>query len=234
MDQAQWQKWFEEIWADREERLYRRFFGDTGPGIYPIPVETFNSIGTPDPDPRFLFHGVFECPPTAERGHWIYVTSGMSNAWGESPETVKPEEFSGLGFEFVIHTQQQARWPIFALHWLMAVQLMTAAGKLKGELLQRNDRIPLGGALARKDGLITNLLVISPEERGFSTAALPDDPTYPGEFSLASGRVEFLLTMGITAKEAEFAHRQGAEGLIALLRHQQVFPFTDPARQSVV
>ena len=58
MSEQHWQTWFEQIWALREETLYRDFFGDTGPGIYPIPASTFAAIGEPSPDPRFLTHGV--------------------------------------------------------------------------------------------------------------------------------------------------------------------------------
>ncbi len=78
-----WRQWFERIWADREERIYRALFGDTGPGIYTIPTTVFASMGVADPDPRFLTHGVFECPPNDRRAHfWLYVTSGMSNSVG--------------------------------------------------------------------------------------------------------------------------------------------------------
>ena len=124
----QWQKWFEGIWADREDRLYKAFFGETGPGIYTISRTMFESMGRPDPDPRFLTHGVFECPPTEARPQWVYVTSGMSNPWGDSPETVNPAAPSGLGYEFTLHTPMQAQWAIRVLQWLMAVQLLVAAG----------------------------------------------------------------------------------------------------------
>ncbi len=228
------EKWFEQIWADREERLYREFFGDTGPGIFTIPEATFVSLGCGEIDPRFLTHGVLECPPGEKHADWIYVTSGMSNAWGESPASANPAGPSGLGYEFTVHARERARWPIQLLQWLMAVQLLTAAGMVKGELLQRHDRIPLGGSLGKKDGLLTHLLAASPADRGLSEEVLAGDPVYPPEFALASGRVEFLLIIGVTKREAEFAQSQSAEGLITLLRHRGVFPITDPARQGAV
>src|SRR4051812_47299798 len=100
MSQESWQTWFEAIWAHREEHLYPALFGPTGPGIYPIPAATFHGLGCAEPDPRFLTHGVFECPPTPARPHWLYVTSGMSNPWGDDPATLRPDAPSGLGCEF--------------------------------------------------------------------------------------------------------------------------------------
>jgi len=235
MSEQHWQLWFEKIWALREETLYRSFFGDTGPGIYTLPASTFASLGEPNPDPRFLTHGVFECPPNPTRDHWLYVTSGMSNPWGDTPETANPEGYSGLGYEFTVHARERGRWPILLLHWLMAVQLLVAAGKLQGELLQRNDRIPLGGPLAKKDGLLTHALVTAPDEVGLSdNQPFENQPTYPPVFALPSGHVDLLLLIGITENEKNFAQSQSVEGLITLLRHHHVFPFTDPTRISMV
>jgi len=226
MDEADWQKWFEGIWAQREERVYPAFFGDLGPGIYTIPMSTFASLGRADPDPRYLTHGVFESPPTQERAEWVYVSSGMSNPWGDSPETIQAGAYSGLGFEFTMHTRERAKWAVQMLHWIMAVQLLVAAGELSGSLLERNDRIPLGGPLGKRDGVLTHLLVGAPprvEEGG-----------YPGEFELPSGKVEMMVLVGITEKESEFAKTQGAEGLVKLLMHHGVWAVTDVGRVGVV
>lgn len=233
MTDEAWQKWFEGIWAEREERWYPQFFGDLGPGIFPIPPSVFASIGRADPDPRFLTHGVFECPPTGRRGHWVYVTSGMSNPWGESPETVDRSGWSGLGYEFTLHTPGQSPWAIRILHWLMAVQLEVATGHIEGELLQRHDRIPLGGTIGKKDGALTHLLVTGPDAVG-SGPLSPHEAGYPPAFGLASGRVELLLMMGMSGREADFARTQGPEALLTLLHHREVFPLTDAGRVSVV
>jgi hypothetical protein len=227
MRENELEKWFEGIWATREERIYPAFFGDLGPGIYGIPESTFQSIGGGEPDPRYLTHGVFESPPHDQRADWIYVSSGMSNPWGDTPETVDPANFSGLGFEFTMHTSERARWPIQVMHWVMAVQLLVANGEVKGALLERADRIPLGGALWKKDGLLTHILVTEPPE-----PAMPGG--YPREFLLPSGKVDLMLLIGITAREAEFAATQGDAALVNLLRHHGIFPRTDPGRISVV
>jgi hypothetical protein len=228
------QKWFESIWVEREDRLYRDFFGNTGPGIYNLQESSFRTLGCSTPDPRFLTHGVLECPPSAMHADWIYVSSGMSNPWGESPQTVKPDAPSGLGYEFVMHTRAQGKWPIQLLHWLMAVQLLVAAGQVEGEHLQHHDRVPLGGPLAKKEGLLTHLLIASPADRGQNPESIPTDPAYPSTFALPSGQVEFLLVLGITAKESDFARTQSADGLITLLRHHNIFPLTIPDRPSTL
>lgn len=225
--------WFEGIWAEREERIYPAFFGDLGAGIYTIPASVFASMGREDPDPRFLTHGVFECPPTAKRPHWLYVTSGMSNPWGENPATVDPQAYSGLGYEFTLHTPAQAAWAIRILHWLMAVQLLVACGDIEGELLQRNDRIPLGSSIGKQEGVLTHLLVTGPDAVVQGPAS-PHMAGYPGEFALASGRVELLLMMGVSAAEADFARSQGTEALLTVLHHWEYFPLTDAGRASAV
>lgn len=233
MSEQNLQKWFEEIWAHREERVYPDFFGDTGQKIHTLPAATCASMGWADPDPRFLTHGVFECPPNQARPHWLYVTSGMSNPWGDDPATANPAAPSGLGYEFTLHAPDRALWPIRALHWVMAMQLMVAAGAAEGELLQCNDRFALGGAIGKKEGELTHVLVASPESPGVSGAS-GENGLYPGGFALASGTVELLLLIGITARENDFVASQGVEGLITLLRHRGVFPLTDPGRVSVV
>jgi hypothetical protein len=149
----------------------------------------------------------------------------MSNPWGVSPESVHPGGFSGLGFEFTLHTRAQSRRAIQVLHWVMAVQLLVAAGAVKGELLERRDRIALGGPLWKKEGLITHLLVAEPPA---------GKGGYPPSFELASGRVDLMLLVGITQREADFARTQGYEPLLTLLEHREVFPLTDAERISMV
>ena len=219
---ADWQKWFEAIWADREDRIYRDFFGDLGPGIFTLTPETFKQVGRKDPDPRWLHHGVFECPPNDRRPHWVYVSSGMSNPWGESPETAKPEGYSGLGFEFTLHTDKPGRWALELLQWLMAIQLLVAAGELEGGLVEYEDRVRFRPA--KNAGEISKLLMARPSA----------EVHYPAEFQLASGKVDLMLAVGISEREAEFARTQNPEALVNLLRHHEVWPLTSLSRVSAV
>lgn len=221
-----WQKWFEDIWADREDRIYPAFFGNTGPGIYTIPANMFAGMGEDNPDPRFLTHGVFECPPAeagAAEGHadWIYISSGMSNPWGDKPGDARERRPSGLGFELTLHTRERARWAISLMQWVMAAQLLIASGAAKGDLIEYDDLIPLGRPLGSADGLITHLLIARPEQ-------------YAESFTLASGHVDWMQLVGITQREADFVRSQGVDALTSLLKHRDVLPITDPKRQSMI
>jgi hypothetical protein len=218
------EKWFEDIWADREEKLYPAFFGPFEQGMFPLQAATFTAIGKKDPDPRFLFHGVMVSPPNPDRSTFLYVTTGMSNAWGATPETANPEEYSGLGFEFVMETPERSPWAVALLHWLMAVQLCVATGDLEGSLIEANDRIPVGGPIDGRKSQLNTLLISEP--------LLPC--RYPGRFALASGKADILVCVGITQREREFANDQGSPGLADLLQHRGHFPLTDPNRPSAV
>lgn len=225
-DEAAWQKWFEAIWADREDRVYRDYFGELGPGIYTLRPEHFAQLGAKNVDPRWLHHGVFECPPQGgggKRDHWLYVSSGMSNPWGDSPETAKPEGLSGLGFELTLHTREPGRWALELVQWLMAVQLLVAGGELQGGILEYDDRVQF--RRGKDSGDVSRLLVARP------TVELMG---YPESFQLASGRVDVMTLVGISEREAEFAKSQNPEGLVTVLRHHEVWPLTSLKRVSVV
>src|SRR6185437_7630478 len=135
MNEDEWQKWFEAVWTQREEVVYRRLFGDIGTAIHTIPAALFERMGFKEIDPRWLVHGVFECKPREGRASWVYVTSALSNPWGQTPEGVDKEGPSGLGFELMLQTAEQAPWAISTLQWLMAVQILVASELVKGELL---------------------------------------------------------------------------------------------------
>jgi hypothetical protein len=122
-----WQEWFEQVWADREENVFPRLFGPDLRGVFtlspPIFLETFKQ---PSYDPRWLYYGVFEFRPTATRSSWLYVTSGMSNAWeDDEPRSDGP---SGFGCEYVFETTEQGDWAILRLQHLMAFQIHTGSG----------------------------------------------------------------------------------------------------------
>jgi hypothetical protein len=225
MDPAAWQAWFEELWAFREEHVYPAFFGAPPVRAQALTVEAFASLGMETPDPRFLTHMVLEFGPTPQRPHTLYATSGMSNPWGEDPETLDPKDFSGLGFEFTLHAREPALWPVRLLNWLMAVQLLVATGQLQGQLLEPLDLIPLGGPLGGS-GEVDHLVVVPPPA--------PEDGGYPARFALPSGQVDMLMLLGITQREADFLRSQGAEAMLALLRHREVLPLTDVGRPSAL
>lgn len=179
-------------WEEREEKSYKQIFGDTGPGIYPLSIEIFNRMNADTVDPRWLTHGVFKCPPAESRKTWTYVTSGMSNPW----ESEVPEEYSGLGVEFLMETDEEADWAIEVLLMLMAYNLLLAAGNM-GDFppLDYGHRVPLALSESIKTMMLTKPI------------------NYPDGFSIKSGRVDLIQVVGITPEELEAAKAASSEEL---------------------
>ena len=148
----------------------------------------------------------------------------MSNPWGDRPDTVQPERFSGLGFEFTLHTQSRGRWAIELVQWLMAIQLLVAAGELEGGLVEYHDRIKFRNSPTNNAADMTRVLITPPEEPA----------NYPRQFQLASGKVDLMLMLTISEREADFAKTQNAEALINLLRHHETYPLSDLAHISTI
>ncbi len=203
----------EEAWEEREDVVYPKVFGDTGPGLYPLTNEVFEQLDATSVDPRWLTHGVFQSPPNDARNTWAYVTSGMSNPW----ESEEPQDYSGFGVEFVIETEQEATWAINVLHTLMAYNLLLASGQM-GEpaLLDYGDRIPF----ALSDD-ITAMLIAPPFQ-------------LPESVDIQSGRVDFLQIVGITASELTFAKETSSEVLTDKLIEETGGLVTSKMRSSVI
>lgn len=221
MTDAAYSEWFEKLWADREDRVYRSLFGDLGPGIYSASPKIYERYGK-EPHPGWLTHGVFGCPPHDERDSWIYVTSGISNPWNLQQPGKDPSGFSGLGFEMVIETHQKSDWAVPLLHNLMAYELLVAVGTYPdAELFEYGNRVPLENSITPEfDSLIRWLLVEQPKH-------------YASSFELASGRVDFFHFVGATDAEVELARADGQDKLVELLKQRGVHPFTDADRESV-
>ena len=170
----------EKCWEEREEQKYKEIFGEISNGIYPLSSEIFERMNAKGIDPRWLSHGVFSSPPNDKRKTWAYVTSGMSNPW----ESDDPEEFSGLGMEFVMETESEEVWAIETLQTLMAYNLMIAAGFMgEAPLLDYGHRVPLALSDSIKTMMFTEPL------------------NFPEEFTLESGLVDLIQVVGITADE---------------------------------
>lgn len=216
------ENWLERIWEHREAVLYRGLFGVGGEKIFVLSAEMFlETFQQESYDPRWLFNGVLEYAPTATRASWLYVTSGMSNAWED--DLPDPEGISGIGCEFVFETTAQSQWAITRLQELMAYQILLSCGQYEGrELIGYFDRIPLRRSIdPAGNSEIQNLMVCPPE-------------TYPQTIQLDSGAFDFFALVGITNAEAQFAREQGSEQLLHQLKAKNAFPITDPARTSVV
>jgi hypothetical protein len=209
----------EKAWEQREESIYKALFGDLGDGIYPLPGELFTErFEQPSYDPRWLSHGVFQSPPNKERETWLYVSSGMSNPW----QSDEAEEFSGLGSEFVLETNEASEWALEVLHNLLGYNILLAHGKLgDGPLLHYGDRIPMTvGCEDDVEPTITSMVLVEPDH-------------YPASFDLISGKVELLHVIGATGPELDFAKKNGSEELLKLLIQSKVYPVTELTRDSI-
>jgi Suppressor of fused protein (SUFU) len=218
--EEEWKSWFENAWAFRGEELYPMLFGSVGTGIYPLDGELFTKVFRQEHyDPRWLTYGVFESAPTAKRPTWLYVSSGLSNAWEASMPD--PNAASGLGCEFILQCPEQAKWALLLLRRMVAFQILLAANRFPGKgLLEKGDRIPLRSPIDRCESQLTSVLV----GPGFD---------FDGVRQIPSGRFEFYHFIGITEDEADFARANGSDVLLPLLLKRNAAPVTDPTRQSI-
>jgi len=213
----------EAVWEHREETLYRKLFGHVGPGIYPLSSQVFSETFCRPCDPRWLTIGAFECPPTAHRSTWLYVSSGLSNPWEEESPPDDPSDLSGLGVEYVFNTTARADWAVQLVHYVTAYDLLLNSGAFGDrEAISPGDRIPVQ-IRDRSERLspIRTLMVVEPE---FIQARQ----------SLDSGEFYLLQLVGITESEAEFVRASDTSELCARLRAAGALDVTDPWRAAVV
>lgn len=216
-------EWFEAVWTYRETVLYPSLFGPLDERIFPLSAgilrETF---GQKSWDPRWLHHGVLRSAPHARRDSWLYVTSGLSNAWED--ERPDPEGVSGLGCELVLETTLEGNWAIVRLLHALAFQILLAHGRFPGRSkLGHFDRIPVGAPVAPGTSTLTSWLVT------------PAPPAYGAPQRLESGTFRFLNLVGISDAETDWTRDGGTtgEGLFERLRDQGAWPATDPTRGTV-
>jgi hypothetical protein len=213
----------EEVWRLREQEVYPKLFGPVGRGIFPRTQGLFGRrFGQNDVDPRWLFLGVFEFPPTVGRNSWIYVTSGYSNPWYVEPDAYDPAGESDCGVEFTFAVSEQGDWAIETLQAMLAFDLLLGAGRFpNGQRLSLHDRIPLRGPVNGQTNCEIHNLVLVEREDG------------PQHFSLPSGRVILVGFTGVTDAELAFGKSSGLAALIDRLREAGYHPITNPNRRSL-
>jgi len=214
----------EEVWRIREEDVYPALFGPHVRGIFPLQAKMFTGqFGQSNVDPRWLHYGVLEFAPTDTRHSWLYVTSGHSNPWEQSPEEFDPAGESGAGAEFTLATTEAGDWAIRTLQSMLAFDILLAAGRFPGrEFIGLYDRIPLRAPLNGDPScVLRNLVMTEPED-------------IPGEFQLPSGRVLLTGFTAISDEELKVAKQSGSETLINRLRATGFHPVNDPHRRSLV
>ncbi len=214
----------EDVWRIREEDVFPVLFGQRVRGIFPLHMEMFTQqFGQSEIDPRWLHYGVFEFAPTDSRGSWLYVTSGHSTPWEQSPSDYDPNGESGSGVEFTIAVTEPGDWAIRTLQAMLAFDILLWAGRFPGrDYLGLSDRIPLGGPLNGDPKCVLRNLIMT-EAEGL-----------PSEFQLPSGKVLLTGFTAITDEELNEAKRCGSPALIDRLREAGVHPVNNPYRQSVI
>ena len=210
--------WFERIWEYREAVIYPRLFGSEFEGVSTIPWERLK-IGQLS-DPRWATCGVFRFSPTSQRASWLYVSSGLSNAWfDEKPDAANE---SGFGCEFILEAPNCADWPIQRLHQLMVYQIGLCVGVYPGhDAMRPGSRVPFGSPIDFGKSRLESGILIEP-------------PHFSPQFEQESGVAEFLQLIGISELEREFAKSHGNGTLKDWLRANTCYPVTDPDRQEML
>jgi len=220
----EWHKWFQGVWEDREENLYRKFFGELDDHCYKLKEDIFaDNYGMDNYEPSWLTNVVIESPPSAIRNNWLYVTSGLSNPIGCEPDKIKEGDFSGMGFEMIIETQEQVEWPIDILHNIIAYQILVATSHVEGNILDYSSIMPFENGVA-DNSTIDHMVIIEPTSPS----------NYPSTFSLSSGAVDFFLLFGMTSKEVSVLSGNEEVDLIERFQGKTSFPITEINRDSVV
>jgi len=194
------------VWQERENLIYQSLFGKMPDQIFhPIKAEDFATGG------KLLVAshaGVLEIPPSAERNHWTYVTSGMSNPFDNTKG-----EISGYGFEFLVRAPAQSNWLIPVFFNLMGYVLET------GYHLDLGYRMPL--MLDNSKSEIKHLLFWPPED-------------LPPMFQLQSGQFKLLEVFGITEAENDYANLYSSEPIYQKLKTLPSFPVAEMTRSCLV
>jgi hypothetical protein len=216
-EEAPEEDWFEAVWTHREETVYPGHFGSKSGGIYTVPWSRLEKANLSDP--RWSTCGVLVFPPAGRRKSWLYVTSGLSNAWFD--DKPNPDGPSGFGCEFVMEAEEEVKWPIHRLHQLMVYQIGIHLGRHGDHPpLDIFQTAPLGSAVDWEEGELTYIILGPPV--GFADT-----------FTLPSGTVKLLSAAAITGQEREYAIANGSQALLEKLKAQDAYPVTKPTRMPV-
>jgi hypothetical protein len=143
------------------------------------------------------------------------VTSGLSNPFTVAPGAeVAPDAPSGIGYEMVIHTPEEAQWPVLRLLDMMAYNLVCLRAFDVGH------RYPVEGSLTGGETKLNGFVFVR-------------DSSRPAEFTLPSGKVKLLTLVGVTKNEMAFSRSNGMDKLIAKLVQAGTGYITHPERDEV-
>ena len=222
-----WDKmlWFEDIWRDREERVYPELFGELPKTVLPIRPEALRAIlgqnATLEDD--WLHMAVIEIAPNDKHTDWLYVTTGFSQPWKiEDPDQLDRNGYSGYGYEMILRTPERAGWAVDVLHRLSAYQIGVYNEKMRGKLFEYYDWMPLNGPISPQtpDSVVHGMALIRPHD-------------HAARFELRSGQVDLLQIAGITGEELAYGLSLGMPRLERMLYEDGAAPTTNPARPQI-
>ncbi|MGZ3459261.1 MAG: suppressor of fused domain protein [Archangium sp.] len=215
-------QWYEDCWADRDEVEYPKLFGAISEEVYTLEqsgaLEAWlesDLAEVKELDPNWGGMGVRVAPPSPEYPYWTYVTSGLSNPITLAPgQEFDPGAPSGLGYEMVIHTPEEAQWPVLRLLDMMAYNLVCMRAFAMGH------RYPVEGTLTGGETKLNGFVFVT-------------DPSRPSHFQLESGQVQLLTLVGVTKNEMAFSRSNGMDRLLKKLVDAGHGYITHPAREQV-
>lgn len=215
-------QWYEDCWADRDEVEYPKLFGAISEEVFTLDqtdalqawLES-DLAQVQELDPNWGPMGVRVAPPSEQYPYWTYVTSGLSNPFTVAPGAEVDEgAASGIGYEMVIHTAEEAQWPVLRLLDMMAYNLVC----LRAFAL--NHRYPVEGSLTGGETKLNGFVFVR-------------DTSRPAEFTLPSGKVQLLTLVGTTRNEMAFSRSNGMDKLMAKLHDAGAGLITRPEREEV-
>jgi hypothetical protein len=217
--------WFEDIWRDREERIYPQLFGTLPKTVIPLRAEALRGILGANTSLRedWLHYSVIEIAPNEKHADWLYITSAFSQPWKiDDPDKLDRNGYSGVGYELLLRTSDRAGWAVDVLHRLSAYQIGVYYEIMRGKLFQWGDYMPLNGPISPNvpNGKVRGIYATRPRD-------------IEQRFELRSGQVDVLQLVGITGDELAFGLNAGFGRLENLLFEHNAAPTTDPARPSI-
>jgi len=222
-NEAEWADWYQQAWALRDDQVY--------PELFPTITDSIVTLGDTDAlqawleselaqvteaDPAWGAFGVRVVAPDEARPYWTYVTSGLSNPFTVGPgEEYSEEGKTGIGYELVIHSNEEARWPILRLLDMMAYNLVCLKAFAPGGRFQVEGTLD-GAADSKLNGFV-----------------FVEDPGLPWGFALPSGQAQLLTAVGVTRNELAFSRSNGMERLMERLAEAGVGVVTVADREQV-
>jgi hypothetical protein len=170
--------------------------------------------------PAALSANLQGCSAYAARGHWHYISYGLSELYVPGPDD--NPEFSGWGFELTLRVTRGAEtdapgWPFTMLNEL--AKYVNKSRVLLAPGLRMDLRAPVTGYPHVEGAPPTGLTVY----------AVTEDPEL-GQIATPNGAVQFLQVVGATAEEKDRMLATSTAAVLTDLARDNPLLITNPAR----